>query len=217
MLTSPFIAVLPRGVVTHPDGSQTPSYYEEYLFTIRSVNRREYQQWQVACPDISDLEEKIIQEGVISHPESFAGQPWEWGNVLAGLFQQVLDGIIAFSGLGENPDPQITEDVQAYLKSEEAKIDLMIMTAFNYKYEELLEMDARTYQILTGQAYRKLCTMGIDPALFLDPENTSQRKAASPSGPPAHVPGMPAAPVRGWVDGKTERRDEQENFVFTSN
>jgi hypothetical protein len=152
--------------------------YHTFDFEVRGVTRREYNDWHQQFPDPVEFEGKLLRECVMSGPTHFEGNDWDWDLCFAGAAQQVLDKIYNISGFGTAPDPEITYPVETYLNSIEARFDLVIMSAYNYKLEELMDMDQAHYHKLLGLAQMKLEMMQIDTEAILYPERAKKRKDA---------------------------------------
>lgn len=168
-----------------PPGSiyLSPLYYT-YNFIVRGVTRNEYYTWLQEYPNPVDFEGKVLREAVLEGPETYRDKPWDWDECFAGVAEQVLEKIYRISGFGTQPDEDVTTAVEKYITSEEARFDLVIMTAYNYKLEELMAMDHRLWHMLVGSAQMKLEMMGIDTEAILYPEKAKKRKAkvALPTG-----------------------------------
>lgn len=146
-------------------------------------------------PDPVDFEGHVLRQCVISAPTHFEGRPWDWDECFAGVAVQVLTKIYNLSGLGSEADPEIVRAVEDYLGSTEARFDLVIMTAYNYKLEELMVMDHRDWHMLVGISQMKLEMMEIDTEAILYPERKKQKrgKIVQPGG--TRAPGRPDDPA----------------------
>jgi hypothetical protein len=207
MRTFPLTLTVGKGFIPSPDLTKVIPAGETFFFQIRMVTRGEYRRWVSSLDDPYDLEERILQEAVVERPERYHDQPWDWENVPAGLPPRVVQEILFLSGFEEEKHPGIMAEVEAYLASEEAGYDLMIMTAFKYKLEELSELPADEWYRLIGLATRELAILQLNPEVFLDPEKAAKEAQAQqrPSIPDtSHVKGFPRA----------DRVEQQ--FSFTS-
>ncbi len=206
-----------RGYRALPGEVRLTLQVEWYAFVIRNLTRREFLLWQTECRSQIELEDRLLKETVLEHPAQFRDQPWDWDEVYAGIVQQLIQKILQLSGFGSHPDPDVLSRTEEYLTSEASRYDLIIMTAFNYKLEEVLELDPDHYHKLVGLAQWKLMLSGIDPQIILNPE--ASRKGGpgtqhAPIGP--SVPGQPQYQHGGPASG--ERRDQVEGaFAFYSN
>lgn len=203
---------------TSPDGRLRVPVSEVFNFRIRTLNRREFQAWNLDSLTPSDFEEKILQNCVLEYPDLFRGYPWDWNQVYAGVVAQVIDKIINLSGFGAEPDPDVIQKAQDYIQSEEAKYDLIIMTAFNYKLEELMEMDSDIWHRLAGLAQTKIAMLGIDPDVILDPEGFAKKAPHGGNMPPGGVPphqtrGFPTA-AKPYKPGVEWGEESEGQFAF---
>lgn len=170
-----------------PSGSiYLQQLFHDFQFIVRGITRREYADWTRDFPNQSDLEGKILREAVVDGPKEFMGKPWDWDECFAGVAEQVLEKIYGVSGFGDKPDPAVTEAVEKYLNSEEARFDLVIMAANpSYRLLELMEMDHRDWHMEVGMSQLKLAILaGIDSEEILYPEQAKKKKGgvAVPKG-----------------------------------
>lgn len=186
----PVELALPLGYRFDPQKGYVAKCFETLPFVIRTISRKQYRSWTEYNQSMSFLEERVLEECVLSYPAYFGGQPWDWEEIPAGIVDQLVKQVLNMSGWGEAPSPVIQQRVQDYLESEEAKYDLLIMTAFPYKREELEEMDLEDWQALAGMAPIKLAVVGIDPNLILDPKG-ARKTGPSGSGASPNVQGLP--------------------------
>lgn len=153
---------------------------ETYQFVVRTVTRREFQNWQLAHPVPTDFEDRLLREAVLETPAEFRGRPWDWDTVLAGIAAQVVEQVLSLSGFSQEPHPFIMERVREYTASEEAKFDMLILTATDaYKLEELQDMHPEDYHKLVALAQWKLGLIGLDPDIILDPEAYEKKMKAA--------------------------------------
>lgn len=219
MRTYPLSITVAYGYIPSPDGYSVVPRGETFDFTIRLLTRGEYRRLYQDGLSGFEFEDAILTAGVVGHPETYQGEPWSWEDLPAGLPSRVAAEILQYSGFDEAKSPVVMEEVQAYLESEEAGYDLMIMTAFgNYRRDELDDLPADEWYRLIGLANRKLAILQLDPEVFI----TGQTKAPqNPIDMQSHmeIQGMPAA-RQGWDPrhpGSVEwQRPETQTFAFTS-
>jgi hypothetical protein len=203
------VKLFPR-LLAVPGRARLVPHAEEFTFRIRHVTRREFQDWKLAAPDQAALEDQLLQAAVLAHPATFRGEPWDWERVYAGLPQQVIDRILQVSGFTEVADPDVMARTEEYLNSETSQFDLLIVTALNYKVEEVWDMDPDTYHRVLGLAQRKLQIFGIQAPVG-GAGGAGGGAAAPPSGPP--VKGQPQG-VQGKTGRGAERSDQSQTLAF---
>lgn len=180
---------VPLGYRVSDDGRCRVPVVDAFDFKLRILNRKEFKEWNTECKTSDALEAKILKLCVIEHPATFRGQPWNWDDVYAGIVASLTDKLLKVSGFGAEPDPEVIRRVQDYLESDESKYDLIIMMAFNYTLDQILEMDSETWHIHTGLAQMKLAALGINPDVILEPQSGGR--------PTAVVQAPPQEPARG--------------------
>jgi hypothetical protein len=164
---------------------------EQFSFRVRPINRLEGMQWRAASRDDHEFGDLVLQHAVIEHPETFRGEPWEWDGIYAGLADQVLRRVLDLSGYGDGQS-ELGKRVQAYLDGEDARCDLVILTAFDgMDLEKLLTMTPELYYRSLGLAQQKLALLGLDPDAILDPEafRKKQAKQVGRGGAMQYLPG----------------------------
>jgi hypothetical protein len=175
MYSYPMMVQVYKGYGLLPGTLYLGPLYETFPFLIRGFTRQEYTEWQQRFPRPGDLEDHLLATCVVTQPDQYHNSSWDWNAIPAGIAQQILDKIFSLSGYGDQPDPDITLPVNTYLNSQEAKYDLLIMTAYNYKLEDLLTMDHQHWHQLIGLAQYKLEMMGIDTEMILDPDKAKKK------------------------------------------
>lgn len=175
-MTYPITVTVYKGWGFLPNTIYIAPLYYTFNFEVRGFTRREYGEWQHECSDLVEFEGKLLKECVVVGPTHFDGKLWDWDECFAGVAEQVLEKIYNLSGYGSAPDLEITRPVEAYLNSPEARFDLVIMTAYNYKLSELMDMDQVEYHKILGSSQMKLEMMEIDTEAILYPERAKKRK-----------------------------------------
>lgn len=174
--TYPVLVGIQRGWQIAPDGLLVVPQVDEYLFTVRTLSRREFRHWTTRFPDPVAFEDHLLREVVLEHPAEFRGRRWDWDDVFAGIVQRVVQEVLALSGFSETPHPEIVARAEQYLAGQESHYDLLIMSAFDsYKLEDIEALSAEQFHKLVGQASRKLYLIGLDPQAILDPEGYAQK------------------------------------------
>lgn len=146
--------------------------WERVPFTIRTITRQEFRNWQRSYPDRFDFEDRVLQEAVLEHPRTWNGSVWEWDQLPGGLPEQLVQEVLHYSGFSDRgPHPLVMEETQRYLEGDEAKYDLLIKMAFDtYRLNELMDMETAEYNHLLGLAQWKLHLIGFDTDIVLDPD-----------------------------------------------
>jgi hypothetical protein len=146
--------------------------WEPIPFTIRTISRQEFRNWQRRFPDRFDFEDQVLAAGVLEHPAEWCGQPWTWDLLPGGLPEQVVQEVLYYSGFSDRgPHPLVMAETQSYLERDEAKYDLLIKMAFDtYRLSDLMDMETAEYNHLLGLAQWKLHLIGFDTDIVLDPE-----------------------------------------------
>jgi hypothetical protein len=159
-----------RGLVGDDEGIHRR--FDYYKFEVRTITRREFRNWRLAYDNPYELEDRILAETVLAHPEAYDGRAWQWDEIPFGIPQRLLEEILSLSGFSEQGvHPLIMERVQDYLANDEAKYDQLIMLATDaYKITDLQDMEPEDYHALVGQAQWKLSLIGFDPDIILDPQ-----------------------------------------------
>lgn len=205
-----FTIELSRGVMVPSGACRLLRIAESFPFSVRSMSRAEFARWRADSSCDMTFQDQVLAECVLAHPDRFQEEPWEWDAVYAGVVQQVFEKIMGLSGFGPAPDPELIGNAEQYLRGEEARYDLLLMTAFNYRLEEILALDSELWHRLVGLAEMKLVWMGFDPNQILNPEAV-KKKGGQVGGAAAHLP--PAGAVRG-APGPQARTEQA--FMFTS-
>jgi hypothetical protein len=181
MFRYPFRVSIERGCRIDHEKLRVLQVHEGYDFELRSLTRAEFQNLRAKYPDWLDFQDAILDLCVVTRPDQFQGRPFEWGDFYAGLAAQVFQKILTLSGFtvaGGAMDPDMINPAREYLGSEEAKYDLLIMTAFHqYKLEALQDLDPRIWHELIGMAEAALRIAGIDPDIIINPGNIQKKQA----------------------------------------
>lgn len=181
MFKYPFTVQLERGHQIDHERLKVLRVYESYEFELRSLTRREFEFLRDKHPDMIDFRSAVLDLAVLRTPELFHGQPFAWDAFYAGLAEQVYQKILTLSGFivaGGSMDPDLIEPARRYLGSEEAKYDLLIMTAFKrYGLEDLLDIDPQLWHRLIGLAEAECRVMGLDPDTITNPGNIEKKRA----------------------------------------
>jgi hypothetical protein len=202
-------------------GSMTLVPVEEvFNFRVRPINRLEGMQWRSASRDDNEFGDLVLHHAVLEHPESFRGEPWNWDEIYAGLADQVLRRVLDLSGYGDGQS-ELAQRVHEYLESEEAKSDLVILTAFDgLDLEKLLTMAPELYYRSLGLAQTKLALLGLDPDAILNPEGY-RKKAAKAVGRGSAMQYLPGVqPTNAVANQRIPRPNQQtineRQLLFTS-
>jgi hypothetical protein len=206
---------VPLGYRVSEDGRCRVPVVDAFDFKLRILNRKEFKDWNTECKTSDELEVKILEHCVLEHPKTFRGQPWDWDEVYAGVVASITDKILKVSGFGSEPDPEVIRKVQDYLESEESKYDLLIMMAFNYTLDEVMEMDSETWHIHTGLAQMKLAALGINPDIILEPQAVTKSPVAGPLPAQDPVRGYPTS-VKPHKPGVEYSEELEGAFAFYS-
>lgn len=218
MYTYPLVLYAGIGVKPSDDLRGYVPEGESFEFLIRGITRKELRDWKVLYSNVFDLQDRVLKEAVLSHPEEFHGEPWNWDNVYAGIVESVIQSISSISGFEGEPDPRVISEVEEYLLSEESGYDLMIMTALNYKLSELREMDATEWYTLIGISRRKLTLLDLNADAFIDPEAVSANKPQRGGFMPSQTQRTPNGPamLQGSQKPGVERMDTSSDFMIFS-
>ena len=212
----PVLIQIHRGWAIAPDQLSLVPVCEEYAFQVRTLTRREHQSWRTQYPRTHQFQDHLLRECVVSHPETFDGEPWDWDRVWAGVVDQLLTEILLLSGFGEQPHPEIMARAFDYLQSPASNYDLMILCAFDsVSLDDLFDMHPESWQKLAGQAQRKLQLLGFDPLAITDPEayliklkKLGKKGNLITSGPPVEAMGLAPNARQGTMNEATMRFGE---------
>ena len=183
----PVTISLPRGWVGN---SRTiVPRFDTYDFTVRPISPRSFQSWRLQyrisawplaranrTPNELEFEDRIVRESVVSHPELYNGQPWDWEQIAFGLHARLVEEILAYSGVLGHLHPTVMAQLNDYFNNERSKTDAVILTATDsYSLEQLDELGPFEYHRLSWMAQEKLKLIGIDPDIILDPQGYEKK------------------------------------------
>lgn len=181
MIRYPFRVQIENGLRVDHAELKVLRIYETFDFELQSMTRAQFQQMEAQFPNKVDFQNAVLDQYVLKTPALFQGRPFVWDDFYAGLAAQVYQKILTLSGFivpGGTMDMDMIEPARQYLTSEEAKYDLLIMTAFpQYKLEDLLNMDPQYWHRLIGMAEAGCRIRDFDPELITNPGNIQRKQA----------------------------------------